>query len=365
MYGKVVGYIKERQNDSGIIYCQSRKSVDSLALKLQNDGFRALPYHAGLTNKLRTEHQNKFVKDEVDIIVATIAFGMGIDKPNVRYVIHCDMPKNIEGYYQETGRAGRDGLKSDCILFYSYGDKVKQEYFIKQIVNDQYRTIAYNKMWDIIGYCKSQRCRRISMLRYFGEEYKQDRCGMCDVCVVEEDLPVVLKQTTEFINKRVRKKVKSDYGAGDRKLFEVLRKLRKEIADRENIPPYIVFSDVALKDMAVKLPKDMEGFIEINGVGEVKLKKYGKIFIDKIIEYSVINDANVRKDDFDNIENKSYSVDEIRKSHSRAYGKWEAEDDKNLISGFNDGKDVEELAEMFGRREGAIRSRLTKLGIDI
>ncbi|MEA3421677.1 MAG: RecQ family ATP-dependent DNA helicase, partial [Acidobacteriota bacterium] len=146
MYHHLLQYIKSHPDNSGIIYCQSRKSVDSLSSKLQREGIRALPYHAGLSSDERAENQDKFVKDDVEVITATIAFGMGIDKPNVRYVIHCDMPKSIESYYQETGRAGRDGLRSDCILFFSYGDKIKHEYFIKQIENKQYQQIAYKKM---------------------------------------------------------------------------------------------------------------------------------------------------------------------------------------------------------------------------
>ncbi|OIO75829.1 MAG: hypothetical protein AUJ85_01830 [Elusimicrobia bacterium CG1_02_37_114] len=258
-------YIKNHPGDSGIIYCQSRKSVDDLADKLQKDGISALPYHAGLASDIRSKNQEKFIKDDVEIIVATIAFGMGIDKPNVRYVIHCDMPKSIEGYYQETGRAGRDGLKSDCILFFSYADKIKHEYFIKQIEDEQYRKIAYEKMWAMINFCKNKSCRRKILLNYFGEKYSAHNCNMCDVCSPTR----ISFDSTKF----------------NQGLFEVLRKLRKEIADEKKVPPYIVFSDVVLKEMAAQYPQNIDGFRKINGVGEVKLAKYGKLFIEKIIGY--------------------------------------------------------------------------------
>jgi len=239
--------------------------VDDLADKLQKDGISALPYHAGLASDIRSKNQEKFIKDDVEIIVATIAFGMGIDKPNVRYVIHCDMPKSIEGYYQETGRAGRDGLKSDCILFFSYADKIKHEYFIKQIEDEQYRKIAYEKMWAMINFCKNKSCRRKILLNYFGEKYSAHNCNMCDVCSPTR----ISFDSTKF----------------NQGLFEVLRKLRKEIADEKKVPPYIVFSDVVLKEMAAQYPQNIDGFRKINGVGEVKLAKYGKLFIEKIIGY--------------------------------------------------------------------------------
>lgn len=154
-YHRIVHYIQERKKDSGIIYCQSRKTVESLAAELQAAGYRALPYHAGLTAEERTRNQEQFIRDNVEIIVATIAFGMGINKPNVRYVIHYDLPKSMEGYYQETGRAGRDGLKSDCILFFSYADKFKIEYFIHQKEDEHERQVAYRQLREMTNYCES------------------------------------------------------------------------------------------------------------------------------------------------------------------------------------------------------------------
>lgn len=352
-YQHLLQYLKNHPNDSGIIYCQSRKSVDNLSRKLQKEGIRVLPYHAGLSSDVRTENQGKFIKDDVEIIVATIAFGMGIDKPNVRYVIHCDMPKSIEGYYQETGRAGRDGLKSDCILFFSYGDKIKHEYFIKQIENEQYRQIAYKKMWDILNFCTSKKCRRKYLLNYFGEKYDIHNCNMCDVCVPLEKVEAVSYQKGEVKISKAKKSFDFEYSEFDQKLFEILRALRKEIADKERMPPYIVFSDVALKEMATRYPQDFKNFRKIDGVGEIKLKKYGSIFLEKIIAHCETN----------NIKPKSYPVVDIQKTYSTAYEKWTKEEEQKLISEYNNGKTIKELSELLGRQPGGIRSRLKKLKI--
>ncbi len=182
-YHQLLQYLDVRKKDSGIIYCQSRKTVESLASSLQSAGYRALPYHAGLTPEARTENQERFIREDVEIIVATIAFGMGIDKPNVRYVIHYDLPKSIEGYYQETGRAGRDGLRSDCILFFSYGDKMKIEYFIDQKEDENEKQIAYKQLRELVSYCEGNVCRRRLLLAYFGEIFDESNCGSCDVCL--------------------------------------------------------------------------------------------------------------------------------------------------------------------------------------
>lgn len=367
IYQYLLQYIKGRPKDSGIIYCQSRKSVEKFAAKLQKDGVLALPYHAGLSSDVRTKNQEKFIKDDVEVIVATIAFGMGIDKPNIRYVIHCDMPKSIEGYYQETGRAGRDGLRSDCILFFNYSDKIKHEYFIKQIKDKQYRQIAYKKMWNMINFCTSKKCRRITLLNYFGERYAPHNCDMCDVCNPHNIMEVAPHQKPKPEITKIKKIISFDYWECDQKLFEILRGLRKEIADKEKMPPYIIFSDATLKEMSRRYPQDSISLKEINGVGEIKLKNYGNLFLEKIIDYCEANNIKPKttfimpKADF--TEPKSYSVVEIRKIHPSAYGKWTKEEEQKLISEYNNGRTIDELFNLLGRQHGGIRSRLRKLEI--
>ncbi|KKU14941.1 MAG: helicase RecQ protein [Candidatus Jorgensenbacteria bacterium GW2011_GWA2_45_9] len=185
-YYHILGYVEDHPNWSGIIYCHSRKSTEQVTANLQSDGIAAVSYHAGLPQKERTENQDKFQRGEARVIVATIAFGMGIDKRDVRFVIHHDIPKNIEGYYQETGRAGRDGKQSDCILFFSWSDKMKHQFFIDQMRNAPRAAVAEYKLEKLIEFCTSCSCRRKMLLAYFGEEYGDKNCGACDTCV---DLP--------------------------------------------------------------------------------------------------------------------------------------------------------------------------------
>jgi len=390
-FRQILQYLEERKKESGIIYCQSRKSVEDLADRLQTKGYRALPYHAGLTSNIRTNNQERFIHDDAEIIVATIAFGMGIDKPNVRYVIHYDLPKSIEGYYQETGRAGRDGLKSDCILFFSYADKFKIEHFIEQKTDEKEKQSAYKQLREIIAYCEGKVCRRRTLLAYFGEIFDEPNCCNCDTCIEpkerfdgtiaaqkilsciyrtgerfgityvadvltgsknhkilenshdtiktygigkeyhkaqwqsfireliqlgylkldgdkypilklnEKSRSVLLNNEKVSLTKpeehiHARKDEKSyekskdekskdadrDY---DRTLFELLRTLRKTLADNEQMPPYVIFHDTTLKEMSIYYPTSLEDFRKIKGVGEQKLQKYGEIFIKEITGY--------------------------------------------------------------------------------
>lgn len=379
-YPELIRYLRDHSRDSGIIYCHSRKGTEELAANLQSQGFRALSYHAGMEPEQRTDTQERFIKDDVEIIVATIAFGMGINKPNVRFVIHYDLPKNPESYYQETGRAGRDGLKSDCILFFSYGDKAKIEYFIEQKESPEQRQIARRQLREIIDFCESRACRRKTLLNYFGEDYQETNCGNCDTCVesretidgtviaqkalscvyrVEEGFGInyvvdvlcgsksqqVLRNkhdtlSTYGIGKEYSKKqwyafmrellqlgyldlegsqypiVKltpkahevlqsketvlltkpaiktrltqwSGVEAFGSDLFELLRALRKRLADEEGMPPYVIFHDSTLKAMATALPHDLPSLMRISGVGQSKASKYGEIFLREISAYRV------------------------------------------------------------------------------
>ncbi len=398
-YNSLLQYLRKKKGDSGIIYCQSRRTVDSLTTKLRKDGFNALAYHAGLSDLQRGKNQDMFIKDRTNIIVATIAFGMGIDKPNVRFVIHYDLPKNLEGYYQETGRGGRDGLECECLLFFSRGDKYKIEYFIKQKEKKEDRDIALRQLMDMVDYCETSTCRRKVLLRYFGEDTPQDNCGKCDICLqprVEVDgtadarlllnciyelgqrygmnhvidvltgsrakkvtdkkhhllkcfgqgdmhpktfwidiaremirkdmirvegtrypilqlsskseellngkLSFLFTRKVEEVDKRnnngtlinVSKDNKEDVNGStvvvhrkinndpDNGLFNRLKELRISLAQMQDVPPYIVFADTSLRQMAAKKPKNKEEMLKITGVGEYKLKKYGDLFLKEI-----------------------------------------------------------------------------------
>ncbi|SDF72896.1 ATP-dependent DNA helicase RecQ [Methanolobus vulcani] len=398
-YNNLLQYLRKKKGESGIIYCQSRRTVDSLTKKLLKDGFNALSYHAGLTDLQRSKNQEMFIKDRAEIVVATIAFGMGIDKPNVRFVIHYDLPKNLEGYYQETGRGGRDGLECECVLFFSRGDKYKIEYFIKQKDKKEERDIAIKQLNDMVDYCESNICRRKVLLRYFGEEIPEDNCGKCDVCLqprievdgtaearliikciqdlnqrfgmnhvidvlagsrakkitdkkhhllksfgqgdeysknewldmaremVRQDVikvegaryPLLKlnrkslevldgKRTVSFTRKVedvqteyesvtpdieeeefeedykpvVHRKISDD---PDKILFDKLKELRISLAQMQDVPPYIIFADTSLRQMAARRPATKEEMLKITGVGEYKLKKYGDMFLKAIAEH--------------------------------------------------------------------------------
>ena len=384
VYEQVREFVRARPNESGIVYCASRKSSNALAEKLTNDGIKALPYHAGMEPKERTRNQEAFLRDDARVIAATIAFGMGINKPNVRYVIHHDLPKNIEGYYQETGRAGRDGLPSECILFFSVGDVVKQRRFIEEKSESEQR-IAHDQLRTMIGYAETRECRRATLLRYFGENFSQGSCNGCDNCLEPREtfdgtiaaqkflscvhrveakqgfgfglnhiVEVLVGGANEAIAKRGHEQL-STFGIGkdlpreqwqrigrellrlglmeaapgkfatlsvtdagmtalrkrapitltklveapakkvrvprsgeiecDEELFERLRALRRKIADKRNVPAYIIFSDATLREMARVGPRSKSEFAQMAGVGQQKLKEFAESFLAEIGEH--------------------------------------------------------------------------------
>ena len=211
--------LKDHQSESVIIYRFSRRDTEAMAEDLTSRGFKALPYHAGLDRSLRHLTQEKFIRDEVQIIVATIAFGMGIDKPDIRLVAHYDLPKSLEGYYQETGRAGRDGLPSECVLFYSYGDKIRHEFFVDQIEDQAERDNTRRKLEQVIEFCELRTCRRANLLAYFGETWEQDNCGGCDVCTA----PREEFDATEIAQKILSAVIRTGERFGSRHVVDVLR----------------------------------------------------------------------------------------------------------------------------------------------
>ncbi|MCR5358399.1 MAG: DNA helicase RecQ [Thermoguttaceae bacterium] len=393
---QLLDFLKTADGQPGIIYRGTRKKVEETALMLKKHGISALPYHAGMTTEERNAVQESFTYDRVQVVVATIAFGMGIDKPNVRFVIHGDLPKNIEGYYQETGRAGRDGAPARCLLLFGYQDVLLQNSFIEKYEDPQTREVTRAQLKQMIRYAESDECRRKAILRYFGEEYPNENCGHCDYCRgaikhvdatvdaqkalsamqrtrnrfgighlvdvlvgakterirkfahdalptygvgkdkpkkywhflfnalickgaarmrPDTDYPIpqtaelgfgILRgsETFELIDfaptetkKRPAKKTRSRgargtaaarrYAAdsGDSDLFDVLRRRRTEIAAAYHIPPYRIFSDSTLLDMAERKPMTPDELLQVSGVGEYKMERYGQDFLDAIAEY--------------------------------------------------------------------------------
>ena len=380
-FNTLLGLLRRYRGEPAIVYRFSRKDTEELAASLVEEGLNALPYHAGLESSVRRQTQERFSRDEVSIIVATIAFGMGIDKPDIRLVVHYDMPKSIEGYYQETGRAGRDALPSECVLFYSYSDKFKHDFFIDKIEDDVQRERSQEKLGQVVQYGELQTCRRRFLLEYFGEEWKGDRCGACDECLAPREEIDATEIAQKVLSAVVR--VGEHFGAGyvsevlrgaktervrrmgharltvygivrdlddfdlkelmahlvtrgllqrngterptlsvtragwdflksdehltlprpggraetnepldtrepeyDRGLFGELRLLRNRIANDEEVPPYVIFSNAALQQMATYLPQSLEGFSGISGVGRAKLARFGERFLSVIQDYA-------------------------------------------------------------------------------
>lgn len=367
----VIDYVKKHQDEAGIIYVGTRKDVDALQVLLEIKGIKAGRYHAGMTDEERNQMQEDFLYDNLSVMVATNAFGMGIDKPNVRYVIHYNMPKNMEAYYQEAGRAGRDGLSGNCILLYSPQDTQLQKFLISKSTESEIRQqLEYKRLQSMVDYCHTPQCLRAFILHYFGEFDVEEHCDNCSNCKIEGELIDItidaqkvlscvyrmherfgVKMIAEVLKGSKSAKVKqfnferlSTYGLmkerklkdisdlilrlsamqylditesqypvvtlnelswqvlrGQKKvwqkmvivkkakakgeLFEALRSLRKELATKEKLPPYMIFSDATLTQMATDKPTDLELMKNIRGVGEFKLQKYGEEFLTVIKSY--------------------------------------------------------------------------------
>jgi ATP-dependent DNA helicase RecQ len=443
-YEQVLGFIRARPRESGIVYCQSRKTSESVAQKLSEDGIPARAYHAGLSSDERSRNQELFLRDEVRVVCATIAFGMGINKPNVRFVIHHDLPKNVEGYYQETGRAGRDGLPSECLLLFSAGDVVKQTGFIDEKTDPREQLIAREQLRQMVHYAEISECRRASLLDYFGEEFPETNCAGCDNClspratydgtlaaqkmlscvfrvreksgfgvglnhIIEvltgadtdkvrrwghtelstygigketgrsewgaigrelirlgllaqskDKFPVIqiteagrtfLKERKQIqLTKPMTAPAKEVHHAGeiacDEALFERLRVLRKRLADERGVPPYIVFSDVTLRQMARNYPQTEAELARISGVGDRKLREFGTLFLGEINGHMAGNARQIFADD---------SFTEPRPAATRARLNDTA---RESLKRFRTGQSVAEIADQRGLTVGTICTHL-------
>jgi ATP-dependent DNA helicase RecQ len=427
-YDQLLNFLRSRPKESGIVYCMSRKSTESVAANLSEDGVRAKPYHAGLTPKERSSHQELFLRDDVRVVCATIAFGMGINKPNVRFVVHYDLPKNIEGYYQETGRAGRDGLPSECVLLFSAGDSVKQTMFIDEKPNPQEQQIAREQLQQMVHYAECANCRRSELLAYFGEEFSADGCGACDNCLSPRETFDGTLAAQKFLSCVYRIREKNDFGVGlnhvievltgadtekirkwnhaqlstfgigkehnrpewaaigrelirlgflrqttekfsvleltnegraalkerkkialtkpavapetkvhhvgeitcDETLFERLRELRKKLADERDVPAYIIFSDVSLRQMARNYPESEGNFARISGVGEKKLREFGEVFMNEIALHLATNPRQIFAEE-------SFTAPPIRKTSLN-------DTTRETLRRFRAGESVEQIA---------------------
>jgi ATP-dependent DNA helicase RecQ len=287
---EIAGLIQARRGQSGILYCASRKAVDQMAAFLCDQGVRALPYHAGMEDADRAANQEAFARDDTDVIVATIAFGMGIDKSNVRFIIHRDMPKDVESWYQEMGRAGRDGLDSDCFLFYSWADVKQHERFLSDIDDVDLFWTKIEGTKSLFRLADNGGCRHQKILTHFGED--MDACATsCDWCTGAKAEDMAAEGMSAVVESRRRRPSKSydrvaepgplsDEGEA---LFQSLRDLRKSIADRQGVPAYIVFSDKTLRAMAEGRPSTQEELLAVSGVGPLKFERYGEAFLEAVV----------------------------------------------------------------------------------
>ena len=447
-YEQLLTFLQARPQESGIVYCASRKTADSLARKLNEDGVPAKPYHAGLEGQERARHQEMFLRDDVRVITATIAFGMGINKPNVRFVVHHDLPKNIESYYQETGRAGRDSLPSECVLLFSASDVVKQTRFIDEKSESEAR-IAREQLRQMVHYAEARECRRATLLRYFGEERPNEPCGGCDNCLTPREtfdgtiaaqkflscvhrvraksgfsfglnhiVEVLTGADTAAVRQRGHDTV-STYGIGkdlkreawqaigrellrlalvecapgkfatleltesglsalrertpitltkpvevptttktkgragdiecDEALFDQLRGVRRTLADERNVPAYVIFSDVALREMARSYPTTPAEFRRIPGVGEQKLRDFAEPFLNEVVGYLQEHERKIFA-----VAPSPSDPDRIASTTQRSLNDSESE----TLRRFRSGASIDEIAHERGFVRGTICTHL-------
>ena len=469
----VLKYVGENKGKSGIIYCLTRKLTDEVCSRLITAGHKVVKYHAGLRDSERIQNQDDFLYDNADIIVATNAFGMGIDKSNIRYVIHYNMPKNIESYYQEAGRAGRDGEPSECILLYSPSDIVLNNFLIESSGDSSNKANEYAKLRDMMNYCNTDKCLRKHIISYFDFSYDKDNCNNCSNCLSEiesKDITIesqkilsciyrmeerfgsnvvidVLKGSNNQRIKTCKFDKLSTYGimkeydkdtlkeiisylisdgfiniSGDKypvlnistsgnavlrgkqtvtikkifnkkaekhnnesiiyekDLFEIMRSLRKEIADSMRVPPFVVFSDATLKDMCVKYPLNKDEMLKVTGVGELKAERYGNKFINVIKNYIDKNNIDVSEiknhtivenveDEYSNKKNEKNKKNGNKHNEKAEKNKVDKEDTRTIsYKLYADGKSLKEIAEDRGLSVLTVENHLiycAKLGFDI
>ena len=289
----IINYVKKHEDESGIIYCATKKNVDKLYTLLNEQGISAGRYHAGLSNDERKQNQEDFTYDRIRVMVATNAFGMGIDKSNVRYVLHYNMPQSLEYYYQEAGRAGRDGEEAECVLFFSKQDIMINKFLLQNkasagdVASDMQKTANdRRKLQQMINYCETDKCLREFILSYFGDT-TPCICNKCSNCVVVEDE----EEETYVETGKKRKKAAQLAGLNElgAALFEKLRSVRTELAAEKSVPPYIICSDKTLKDICAKLPRDKEQLADVYGMGEQKIQNYGEAFVTAVNSFVADN----------------------------------------------------------------------------
>ena len=289
----IINYVKKHEDESGIIYCATKKNVDKLYTLLNEQGISVGRYHAGLSNDERKQNQEDFTYDRIRVMVATNAFGMGIDKSNVRYVLHYNMPQSLEYYYQEAGRAGRDGEEAECVLFFSKQDIMINKFLLQNkasagdVASDMQKTANdQRKLQQMINYCETDKCLREFILSYFGDT-TPCICNKCSNCVVVEDE----EEKTYVETGKKRKKAAQLAGLNElgAALFEKLRSARTELAAEKSVPPYIICSDKTLKDICAKLPRDQEQLADVYGMGEQKIQNYGEAFVTAVNSFVADN----------------------------------------------------------------------------